>query len=153
MELFAIVFAAVAAIAAAVSAGASWQQIRKLPASLQSSTYQSLINQFDNFTKEAISHPDLISCLLHDRKEDTERLTKEDRMKLDWLGFLYLNWAEAVAIQSGQLRLIPEDLWEHWKITIRKDLRKGYLAELWQENKNLYHTSLRRMVESSSETQ
>lgn len=145
-------FAATAAIAAAISAGASWQQIRKLPASLQSSTYQSLINQFDNFTKEAIDHPNLISHLLHDKKEGTEPLTAEDRLKLDWLGFLYLNWAEAVSIQSGQLRLIPEDLWEHWKTTIRQDLHKGYLAKLWQENKNLYHTSLMRMVEGAPET-
>ncbi|GEM_PF-4285067 len=148
INLIIAIFTAVAAVCAAVSASTSERQVKKLPQSLQSSTYQSLVTQFDNFVKEIINRPRMASILYEENGGSTLNLSVDEKAQATWLGFLYLTWAEAVVIQSQQLELIPMEVWKHWKKTIREDVSKGYLAEIWANNKDFYHAALKQTIET-----
>jgi hypothetical protein len=136
------------------------RQTKLLRRSIESSTYENLLNLFHDFAKALKDNPKAAKALLYEKGGDVvakfqntapeqyAELSESD-VELLWLSFLYLNWAESVVIQSRRLKSVPKDVWQHWETCIKQDLSTGVLAAVWDKNKHFYHPLLRSLMDAN----
>lgn len=136
-------------------------QAKLMRRTIESSTYENVLNLFHDFAKALKDNPKEAKVLLYEQGSDVltkfqntppERYAElsETEVRILWLAFLYLNWAESVAIQSRRLKSVPKDVWQHWQSCIKQDLSTGVLAVIWQKNKRFYHPILQSLVGSGT---
>ena len=126
-----------------VAAYALLFQIRSLRRSLASSTYQQIVQMFDDFSRLLIEHPNLIEVIYgHEHKA----LSAQETDIANWAMGIRFNWFESVYVQSRNFKIIPTDLRNHWDNVLREELKSATLRDYWKKYSHWYYPPLRSHV-------
>ena len=132
----------VASVLAAI--GALFYQILSLKRSIQSSTYQDIVQIFNEFSRLMIDHPELERMIFS--KEAGLEIANEYQSRVDWAIALRFDWFESIVIQKKKYKAVPEDIYRHWLGVLKEELTRPTIHRHWNDNGRFYHPHLQREV-------
>jgi hypothetical protein len=130
-----------ALIAAVIALVAFAFQVRGLRRTLASSTYQNLVQQFNEYQRLMIDRPDLYKAIYKD-KPGIQIHSETARQEVNWALGLLFNWYETAAIQSDRYKIIPRHVAKHWHQMLRHELRSPVLRAYWDTHGDYFHPAL-----------
>lgn len=123
----------------AISVCLLWFQIKEMRTQIRSSTYQTIVQMFDEFSKIMLQHPDLASLLFGTSQP-------VNTIKAEWLVSMRLDWFESIVIQRHRYHAIPDDIYEHWMHVLTYELSLPFIQNVWEQYGSLYHPLLQQEV-------
>ncbi len=132
------------AVGVIVSLGALAIQVRSLRRSLQSATYQNILQAFIGFTDVLLRYPQLEPVLL--RSGDLDQLAKEDQVRAEMALTILFNWYESLVLQCDLYHAVPKAVDDHWMAVLREDLLQPAIRHYWHQTCHYYHPLLQARV-------
>ncbi|BBX13051.1 hypothetical protein MNVM_21320 [Mycobacterium novum] len=160
-------------IAAGVAVRALMAQMRGLKQSLGSSTYQNLVQQFNEYQNLLMEHPELYWYIYKSSLSGERAVPKKARARclrkfwcyyagssgiadrglagsyaqeVNWLLGILFNWYENAAIQTDRYAVIPQDVAQHWQNMLCHELRSPVIRNYWSTHGDHFHPLLGEWV-------
>lgn len=124
----------------AISVILLWLQTREMRKQIQSSTYQTIVQTFDNFSQTVMQHPQLAQVLFGTQ-------CSLDDVKAEWLVTMRLDWFESIIIQKHRYRALSDDIFGHWMRVLEYELSMPFIRNIWERYGTLYHPLLQKEVQ------
>jgi len=118
-----------------------WRQNRTFQRSIQSSTYQFLMQNEATYHQIMIKDPALDRIVYAEDWDNEQTISDEDirETKSYWVALLILAFFENIYVQREDFKLIPDHLWRYWQAYIEHDMRTySRLREVLKDNKETY---------------
>jgi len=110
----------------AISVFLLWLQIKEMRKQIQSSTYQTIVQMFDNFSQIILQNPHLAPILFGTAQTP-------DQIQAEWATAMRFDWFESVVIQKHKYRAIPDDLYAHWMSILEYELSMPFIRNIWNQ--------------------
>ena len=137
-----VISTAVANLLVAMTVLLLWWQVRDLRRSVQSATYQTIVQMFDAFAKTMIQYPELHAYLVPDAENRNSQ-----QIRAEWAIAMRFDWFESIVIQKMRYNAIPDDIYIHWMRILEYELRNPFFQSFWNQFGSMYHPLLREEVE------
>jgi len=117
-----------------------WLQIKEVRKQIQSSTYQTMVKMFDNFSQIMLQNPQLARLLFGTSDASSEQIQAQ------WVVFMRFDWFESIVIQKYKYNAIPDDLYDHWMRILEYELSSPFIRNIWEIYGTFYHPLLQQEV-------
>lgn len=139
-SLLSVLLSIISNLVVAISMLILWLQIKEMRKQIQSSTYQTIVQMFDNFSQTMLQNPQLVH-LLYGAHQTV------DEIRAEWAVFMRLDWFESIVIQKYKYQAIPDDIYDHWMSILEYELSVPFIRNIWERYGRLYHPLLQQEVQ------
>lgn len=126
-------------ILVAISVLFLWFQIKEMKKQIQSSTYQTIVQMFDNFSLIMLQNPHLSQYIF-------DNTSSIEQSQIEWALAIRFDWFESVVIQRHRYSAIPIDIYDHWINILGYELSNPHIMTFWRRYGNLYHPLFQKEV-------